>query len=318
MLQFVHKSKGRTIFVSAVRRISKVIHFEDTFRHGLRIELADGDVLAFLSFCSQAHSELYDWIESRLAPIVVLDRVRLPGHVAAEIEQRASRAISGGSPPPSKRITMLTIGSRGDIQSFIGLVHRLNEYGHRAHIATHDTFKSFVEKYGVEHIPLVGDPREIMATCVQTGVFTLRFFAEAKEKFSAFLQELLSASLRACEGEDVIIAVPTVLAGHHVAEKLNIPVFLAFPMPFSRTSAYCHPWLPVERNFGSAFILASYTMIEQLLWQPARGMMNRFGSRRSRTCRRYGRRWMRDQAQEAYEERVRSHPGGGGAAGDRL
>jgi sterol 3beta-glucosyltransferase len=42
----------------------------------------------------------------------------------------------------------------------------------------------------------------------------------------------------ACKDADVLIESPSAMAGIHIAERLQIPYFRAFTMPWTRTSAY--------------------------------------------------------------------------------
>ena len=63
----------------------------------------------------------------------------------------------------------MVIGSRGDIQPFLKIGKILKEkYGHRVRIATHPTFKTFVEEdIGLEFFSVGGDPSELMAFMVK-------------------------------------------------------------------------------------------------------------------------------------------------------
>jgi|SRR5271156_1310421 len=65
--------------------------------------------------------------------------------------------------PPAMNIVVQVIGSRGDIQPFIALGKELQKYGHRIRIATHPTFKEFVEDTGLEFFSIGGDPAELMS-----------------------------------------------------------------------------------------------------------------------------------------------------------
>ncbi len=58
------------------------------------------------------------------------------------------------------KITIVTIGSRGDIQPFLALGVSLNQAGHQVKLATHDTFASWIKSYGLDLAKLEGNPQE--------------------------------------------------------------------------------------------------------------------------------------------------------------
>ncbi|MCB0027775.1 MAG: glycosyltransferase, partial [Anaerolineales bacterium] len=60
------------------------------------------------------------------------------------------------------RITLITIGSRGDVEPFVALGKGLSEAGFRVCLASHERFRAFVTAYGLEFRPVAGDPREIL------------------------------------------------------------------------------------------------------------------------------------------------------------
>lgn len=55
----------------------------------------------------------------------------------------------------------------GDVQPFVALGQELKTAGHRVRIATHDTFKDFVQSSGLEFFPIGGDPADLMAVSLQ-------------------------------------------------------------------------------------------------------------------------------------------------------
>jgi len=70
--------------------------------------------------------------------------------------------------PPPLNIVIHVVGSRGDVQPFVALGRVLkNKYGHRVRLATHGTFKKFVEENGLEFFEIGGDPAELMAFMVK-------------------------------------------------------------------------------------------------------------------------------------------------------
>ncbi|KAH9624273.1 hypothetical protein KSS87_021623 [Heliosperma pusillum] len=70
---------------------------------------------------------------------------------------------------PPLQIVMLIVGTRGDVQPFIAIGKKLQDYGHRVRLATHANFKDFVLTSGLEFFPLGGDPK-ILAEWVDLGV----------------------------------------------------------------------------------------------------------------------------------------------------
>ena len=60
------------------------------------------------------------------------------------------------------RITILTIGPRGDVQPHLTLGLGLQKAGHQVRLATNSTFAEFVSSRGLEFAPLKGDPKELL------------------------------------------------------------------------------------------------------------------------------------------------------------
>lgn len=53
---------------------------------------------------------------------------------------------------------MQVVGTRGDVQPFLAVALELKQHGHRVRLATHATYRKFVESQGIEFFPLGGDP----------------------------------------------------------------------------------------------------------------------------------------------------------------
>ena len=68
--------------------------------------------------------------------------------------------LPGQTPPPPMNVVIHVVGSRGDVQPFVALGQVLKKtYGHRVRLATHPTFRGFVEENGLEFFSIgVGDP----------------------------------------------------------------------------------------------------------------------------------------------------------------
>lgn len=82
-----------------------------------------------------------------------------------EISDSHGSRHSERAPCPRLNIVIMVIGSRGDIQPFLQIGKILkHKHGHRVRIASHPTFRDFVEKeVGLEFFSVGGDPSELMA-----------------------------------------------------------------------------------------------------------------------------------------------------------
>ncbi|KAK1960779.1 glycosyltransferase family 28 domain-containing protein [Colletotrichum sublineola] len=179
-------------------------------------------------------------------------------------------------PPHSMKITCLTIGSRGDVQPYIALCKGLIAEGHKPRIATHAEFKDWIEGHGIEFAKVDGDPGELMRLCIENGTFTWAFLREANSMFRGWLDELLVSAWEACQGSDLLIESPSAMAGIHIAEKLSIPYFRAFTMPWTRTRAYPHAFVMPEYKMGGAYNYMTYVMFDNIFWKATAHQINRW------------------------------------------
>ncbi len=144
------------------------------------------------------------------------------------------------------RTCMMTIGTRGDVQPFVALGLGLRAAGHEVTIATLAEFKALVEGYGLQHDTLRGDYLKAAQTMSDDGITKklvnplrrMRLYAE-------MARETLVDEWASAQGAELLIYSPTAMGGYHIAEKLGIPAFAAFPTPlYSPTKAFPSPFFP--------------------------------------------------------------------------
>lgn len=187
-----------------------------------------------------------------------------------------SASMVAFKPHKQMHITCLTIGSRGDVQPYVALCKGLIADGQKARIATHEEFRGFVESHGIEFVPIDGDPSELMALCVEYGMFTYSFLREASSKFRGWINDLLNSSWKACQGTDLLIESPSAMGGIHIAEALGIPYYRAFTMPWVKTRDYPHAFAVPDRSLGGNYNTLTYTAFDTLFWKAISGQVNRW------------------------------------------
>lgn len=178
------------------------------------------------------------------------------------------------------RITLVTIGSTGDIAPFVALGLGLQEAGHEVSLATFPAFEGFVQERSLKFRPISGDPDEILRDLAQGGVQPVSLLRLLGGSVEPLLEKNFAECLAACRGADAVIYSQLAFFGQQVAEALGLPAIGAGLQPIlSRTSRFPSAILPVRPGMDGAlsrpYNRMSYRAAEQLLWQPLRASVNR-------------------------------------------
>lgn len=183
-------------------------------------------------------------------------------------------------------ITLLTVGTRGDVQPYVALGLGLKEAGHDVRLATHEVFKELILGNGLEFAPLKVDIQAVMAgpggqRWVQSGGNQIRFVLRMIRLAYPNLQQMLDDSLDACQGTQVLLYSTFAIAGYSIAEAFGIPSMAAPLQPLTRTQAFpIMMSLPRIFGFSGRLNRLSYLIGEQFLWQPFRAVINRWRRKR--------------------------------------
>jgi sterol 3beta-glucosyltransferase len=104
------------------------------------------------------------------------------------------------------KISMVIIGSRGDVQPCVALGLELQRRGHQAHLVTHEHFEQFVQGYGLGFTPLPGSVVKLMEMAAKPGINAFQFFQAGAEAFGAKTMEaMLENTWQGCHDADVIL-----------------------------------------------------------------------------------------------------------------
>jgi UDP:flavonoid glycosyltransferase YjiC (YdhE family) len=157
------------------------------------------------------------------------------------------------------RIAILTVGSRGDVQPYIALGLGLRAAGHDAVLVADPTLTDEAAARGLPCVPIRANYQALLGLAVGGG---LRGKWQLMREAERLNRDLLADSWTACMDAQAIVYHPKALAGYHLADKLNIPCFLAHPVPaFSVTSAFASPLLPI-RDHGPRANRLTHAFVE--------------------------------------------------------
>ena len=168
-------------------------------------------------------------------------------------------------------ITILTYGSRGDVQPFLALACGLQKRGHIVKLAAPRKFDKFITSHGIAFVPLAGDPEEISRLINDAGVNAIRVVASMWKYIFSIAPQVSRAAFPACEGADLIVhSFLFTVGGHSWAREHNIPdvSVQTFPM-FAPTCDFPNVASPnIPAGLLSYF---SHWLATQIFWYGGNG-----------------------------------------------
>lgn len=142
------------------------------------------------------------------------------------------------------RISILTMGSRGDVQPFIALALEMQKHSHvQVVICTMDSYKELVERYGLG-FRSVGVKDLAFNQAANKRIWrdsehVSQVVTKLQEGIAHHYDTIAHNMLAACEGCDIIIATAVTSGyGLNIAEHLHVPCWLVKLSPDSPTRAF--------------------------------------------------------------------------------
>src|SRR5262249_31962150 len=136
------------------------------------------------------------------------------------------------------RVTIMSVGSRGDMQPLLGFGAALAEVGHEVRFATHPKFEPMVWAIGlacarlaegqVSQGPETAEGRRWMALEARGWPAWIGIIQDAR----SVARRRLADAVAACEGAEAIVAVElAMLLGWQMAERYGVPLVRPRPAP---------------------------------------------------------------------------------------
>lgn len=181
------------------------------------------------------------------------------------------------------RVTLVTIGSRGDAEPYVALGRALARAGHSVRVATCEPFQALVAEQGLEFVRLGGDIKALVgdegrAALAATESSPLGAFRALRRYVGPLVREAMEALPEALSGSDVVIGHLLVPGAASYAERHGALYIDASYVPVFPTTAFAHPGAPPSTPRG-ALSLLSHVVAEQLFWQAFRRDVDGFRRR---------------------------------------
>ncbi|KIG17873.1 UDP-glucose:sterol glucosyltransferase [Enhygromyxa salina] len=179
-----------------------------------------------------------------------------------------------------KRVTLLAVGSRGDVEPCIALALGLRAAGWTPRVAALAPFREVVEGHELAFVSLGELPSRFRTASPRTPSHA---GVGGRALFWAVYQRLLAGYLpqfiEACEGAELIVHTGLAFAAYHVAEAMGVPCAALAFVPGVATSAFVNP-LFVRRRLSvhPTWNRATFTVEQQLMVQTTGHVINSWRS----------------------------------------
>ncbi len=135
-------------------------------------------------------------------------------------------------------ITILTLGSRGDVQPYVALGKGLLKRGHNVTICTGKTFQNFIEQHGITFKEAYIDFMEVLKTEEGQAIFNgggniFKILKYTKEVINPAFRKTFDDFLDATQNADLIIYHPKAMVAPDLSEYWNIPCLSMPPVPMT-------------------------------------------------------------------------------------
>ena len=171
------------------------------------------------------------------------------------------------------RITILAIGSNGDVQPMLALAVGLQKTGrYQVRFAAPDNFELLAKEHCLDFFPLGINTQELLGSQelksgIETGRNFLLWFLHVIRLIRPMVDRLMERTWLSCQDAETIVFSTIGIGAYHVAEKLGVPCLMATPIPgLAPTRAYPNPGgvfpaLPL----GGSYNLLTHFLSGQLL-----------------------------------------------------
>lgn len=135
------------------------------------------------------------------------------------------------------KVTMLTLGSRGDVQPYVALGQGLIKKGHEVTICTGESFRDFVESCGIRFFKASADFMAILSTDEGKALFEgggkniFKTMKYAKEVINPLFRSTFDDFYKASLGSDVIIYHPKAMVAGDIADHIGAKSICMSPVP---------------------------------------------------------------------------------------
>lgn len=164
-------------------------------------------------------------------------------------------------------LTVIALGSRGDVEPYAALGAGLQAAGHRVRFATFRSFAPLIASYHLDLHPIEGDAQALVGAAGANMLKLVFSFSRLARGYAHDLTPLASLPT-----DCIICQLPGALYGYDLAEALGVPLIIAAVIPLTATDTMPVMGFPTLSFKG--YNRLSYRLAEQIVWTMFRPVIN--------------------------------------------
>jgi len=170
------------------------------------------------------------------------------------------------------KITIVTLGTRGDVQPCVAMGVGLRAAGHEVTVAAPAEYAHLACVQGLGYFPLQNAFRQIFKSESDTKRLTeelnpVRMIFRKRRVVEPVVNRIFSDVWAACQGADLVLYTVLALPAFYFAQDLGIPAFIVCLQPLCRTRAFPSVLLRTKVSNYACVNRASYFLVEQAMWR---------------------------------------------------
>jgi sterol 3beta-glucosyltransferase len=154
-------------------------------------------------------------------------------------------------------LSIVAVGSRGDVQPYLALGRGLQAAGFQVQVCADRLFEGLVTSTGLVFTPITAAPVDMMQENLSRYGGPVKLLGWLERHFKPMARQFFSDLENVTRHTDAILYSTLAFAGYHVAEKHGIPALAVYNVPITPTHAFHNPsfpappaWLPLKRSYN--------------------------------------------------------------------
>ncbi len=155
------------------------------------------------------------------------------------------------------RISIVAVGSRGDVQPYLALGLGLQKAGYEVQFCADGLFEQLVSSTGLPFTPVTAAPVDWLQQNLSRYGGPVKLIRWLNQHFKPLARDFFSDLANATQHSDAILYSTLSFAGYHVAEKHHIRALGVYNVPITPTHTFQNPsfpappaWLPFKRTYN--------------------------------------------------------------------